>query len=216
MLALTVVNTRPCPSHCLSSPRKHLILSDVLNDILCFVLHADKQVYRWLFVTKCIINYDYLNSDEWLKPSTNSLRMWQVSPIPPEQVALRHALNASGLSIAWKDVWEQKAPERHNKFDGLFRFVDLSVTGLLRFGWGESSRGAGDARRKETPCARRRGALQEMALARLRVPRASLLLLSLLRFWLCVSARGLDVADKDAPELICSEVPSHRDNPPVS
>uniref|UniRef100_A0A8C3G7M8 SEFIR domain-containing protein n=1 Tax=Cyclopterus lumpus TaxID=8103 RepID=A0A8C3G7M8_CYCLU len=41
-----------------------------------------------------------------------------------------------------------------------------------------------------------------MALALLRVPRAPL---TLLRFWLFVSARALEVTDGDAPELGCSE-----------
>ncbi|XP_070766787.1 interleukin-17 receptor C [Enoplosus armatus] len=42
-----------------------------------------------------------------------------------------------------------------------------------------------------------------MALTLSRVPRASLL--SLLRFWLFVSARALEMIDQDEPELICSE-----------
>ncbi|XP_068453875.1 interleukin-17 receptor C [Clinocottus analis] len=44
-----------------------------------------------------------------------------------------------------------------------------------------------------------------MALALLRVPRVSLPLLLLLRFWLFMSAGALEMIDGDAPELTCSE-----------
>uniref|UniRef100_UPI0037E72ABE interleukin-17 receptor C n=1 Tax=Semicossyphus pulcher TaxID=241346 RepID=UPI0037E72ABE len=49
------------------------------------------------------------------------------------------------------------------------------------------------------PRARRTGALQEMA------PRASLPLLLLLRFWLVMSARALEMIEREAPELTCDE-----------
>ncbi|KAK9514862.1 hypothetical protein VZT92_025548 [Zoarces viviparus] len=44
-----------------------------------------------------------------------------------------------------------------------------------------------------------------MALTRLRVPRVSVPLLPLLRFWLFMSARALEMIDRDAPELRCTE-----------
>ncbi|XP_029291653.1 interleukin-17 receptor C [Cottoperca gobio] len=44
-----------------------------------------------------------------------------------------------------------------------------------------------------------------MALTLLRVPRASLPLLSLLLFWLFMSVRALEMIDQDAPELSCSQ-----------
>ncbi|XP_068585865.1 interleukin-17 receptor C [Cebidichthys violaceus] len=44
-----------------------------------------------------------------------------------------------------------------------------------------------------------------MALALLRAPREPLPLLPLLRFWLLVSASALEMIDRDAPELSCSE-----------
>lgn len=117
------------------------------------------------------------------------------------------------LSIIGKD----NCSERHNSLvlDKPHSFRRWTITAMLCW-WvdlritcstlcvSECSRGAGD--RRETPSARRRGALQEMALTLHRVPHVSLPLLSLLRLWLFMSARALEMIDLDAPELTCSKV----------
>lgn len=121
----------------------------------------------------------------------------------------------SCLSVTGKDTRGAKE-ESHDSWpvwDKSWSLVSLPFSLIwghrsfcsLCFGWQESSsRGSGDARSWGTLCARRRGALQEMAFTIFRGPRVSVLWL--LRFWLLLTARALEIVDITAPELSCSEV----------